>query len=149
MAHMAPHHRSALTSPVIPLLLIVGCTSPKPEMLLEGEREAMWHDDVQAMRRRGRAIHSSLWFSAAELDQIARDYARRQRIDFKFSGVETVIWVPRSRDHLARVQYSSGIGQPVLLVTIGWDGIARDHLQAIAVDGLKIDTAPATAPSGP
>ena len=132
---MSSHY---LISAATCLLLLAGCTSSKPEMVLEGERQSIPHDDVQAMRRRGRDIHASLWFSAAELDQIAREYARRQRIDFNFSGVETVIWVPRSRDYLARVQYSSGIGQPVLLVTIGWDGTVRDHLRAIAVDRLEI-----------
>ena len=134
---MPPHYRLALTFVVLaPLMVfpVAGCSRAVHEVLLEGDRSSMLHDDAEAERRRGRDIHPSLWFSGKELDAIARRYAREQRIDFRFSGVDTQIWVPRSRDYLADVEYSSGIGKPVLSVTINWDGTVREHRTAIAID---------------
>jgi hypothetical protein len=122
------------------LLGIAGCAANGPVMLLEGERKSLMEDEARAMRRGGRDVHPSLWYSAKELDWIARDYARRRGIDFRFSGVETQIWVPRTRDCLARVEYSSGIGHPVLSVTIGWDGTVREHRRAIAIDTVEISS---------
>jgi hypothetical protein len=120
------------------LLLISGCGDRAPVVLLEGERRTLTQDEEQSMRRHGREVRPGLWYDAKELDWIARDYARRQKIDFAFSRVDTQIWVPRSRDYLARVEYSSGVGKPVLSVTIGWDGSVVDHYKAIAVDEVTL-----------
>ena len=119
-------------------------------MLVEGDRKSMMEDEAQAARSSGRDIHPSLWYSAKELDWIARDHARRQKIDFSFSGVDTQIWVPRSRNYLARVEYSSGIGHPVLMVTIGWNGEVMDHLKALAVDSIetRVGSNQSTVPDG-
>lgn len=141
MGGMTPHHRvhrASILVLAVSVFFVAGCSArPVPEMLLEGDRPSMLDDDAEAERRRGRPIHASLWFSAKELDSIARRYARERRIDFKFSGVEIQIWVPRSRDYLARVQYSSGIGHPVLWVIIAWDGSVREHGKGTAIDTIE------------
>ena len=141
MGGMTPHRRvrrASILLLAVSVFSIGGCSKcPAPEMLLEGDRPSMLHDDAEAERRHGHPIHASLWFSAAELDSIARRYARERRIDFKFSGAEAQIWVPRSRDYLARVQYSSGIGHPVLWVIIAWDGSVREHGKGTAIDTIE------------
>jgi hypothetical protein len=134
---MRPHHFGWVSILIVALTFSPGCARRTPVVLLEGERQSMTEEQVKAMRRRGREVPSSLWFDGAELDWIARDYARRQKIDFNFSRVETQIWVPRSRDYLARVDYSSGMGQPVLSVTIGWDGSVVDHFKGVAIDTVE------------
>jgi hypothetical protein len=142
---MPLHHFRVLAIVTVCLGVSAGCARRTPVVLLEGDRESLTEDQVRAMHRQGRQVPPALWFDGAELDWIARDYARRQKIDFNFSRVETQVWVPRSRDYLARVEYSSGIGHPVLSVKVDWDGTVIDHSKAMAIDEVTI-APPTTRP---
>jgi hypothetical protein len=63
------------------------------------------------------------WYSALELERIARGYAESKKADFSFEGAELNIWVKTDGGEvLADVYWSRGIGKPVLHVEIGRDG---------------------------
>jgi hypothetical protein len=68
------------------------------------------------------------WYSALELERIARSYAESKKADFRFEGTEMNIWVKTDGGNvLANVYWSKGIGKPMLHVEIGRDGKAIRH----------------------
>jgi hypothetical protein len=70
------------------------------------------------------------WYSAWELEQIARDYARQRKIQFSFEGAERSVWVRTSGSNIiASVSFSSGMGKPIFMVDIDRSGkVATNHL---------------------
>ena len=63
------------------------------------------------------------WYSALELEGIARRYAETKKVDFQFEGAEMNIWVKTDGGKiLADVWWSHAIGKPSLHVEIGRDG---------------------------
>jgi hypothetical protein len=65
------------------------------------------------------------WYSAADLEQTARDYTKQKKIDFNFELTERNVWVPTSRSNIiASVSFSSGMGEPILRVDIDRAGKA-------------------------
>ncbi len=69
------------------------------------------------------------WFSALELENLARDYVKRNEIDFDFADTEKTIWVSTSGGRiLAEVFFiPSRYGKPVLNVKIGRNGKVLGH----------------------
>ena len=116
-------------------ILLIGCRNERPVMLLEPNDRSYTVDELQAMGRAGRPVHGTNWYSAEELDWIARDYAATQHIDFNFQGTSALIWVSRKTEYLATLEYGHRIGEPVLIIEIGLDGRVRKHLLATAIDG--------------
>jgi hypothetical protein len=98
---------------------------------VEGHPARPWSYEGDAPGTSG----SITWYSAADLDHIARQYVRAKNIDFSFSGTQARFRVPRERDRdvMARGSCSSRMGKPVLSVEIGWDGYVRKHAIAVAV----------------
>jgi hypothetical protein len=76
------------------------------------------------------------WYSATELERIARAYAKERKIQFSFEGTERSVWVNTSGSNIiASVSFSSGMGKPSLIVDIDRSGkVATNHL-GIAVCG--------------
>jgi hypothetical protein len=70
------------------------------------------------------------WFSATDLEQIARGYAKQKKIDFNFELTERNVWVSTSGSNIiASVCFSSGMGEPILKVEIDRTGKAvASHL---------------------
>ena len=65
------------------------------------------------------------WYSALELERVARDFAVSNKADFRFEGTEMNIWVKTDGGKvLADVFWSSAVGKPGLHVEIGRDGKA-------------------------
>ncbi len=63
------------------------------------------------------------WYSALELERIARGYVESKKADFRFEGAELNIWVNTDGGKvLADVYWSRGIGKPSLHVEIGRNG---------------------------
>ena len=69
------------------------------------------------------------WFSALELENLARDYVKTNKIDFDFTDSETTIWLSTGGGRiLAEVFFSpSRYGRPVLNVKIGRNGKVLEH----------------------
>lgn len=68
------------------------------------------------------------WYSGLELEQIARAYAKSQKLDFNFDGAEANIWVHTDGHKvLAEVWFSTGAGRPTLQIQIGRKGNALKH----------------------
>ena len=86
-----------------------------------------------------RALGPKEWYSALELDRIARKYAEEHKLDFSFDEQETNVWVETDDGPLlATVDYSSGIGEPFLRVAIDRYGKATGHETGIAVCGVPL-----------
>jgi hypothetical protein len=112
-------------------LILTGCApAHQPTILLEGHPPRVYATP-------GYREHVG-WYTASHLDAIVRVYARENGIKFEFERTHAQFWVPRERDCLARAEYSSGIGRPVLLARIGWDGYVIDHTLAIAIDDVDL-----------
>lgn len=95
-------------------------------------------EDRISMESMGRKPHATLWYTADELDWLARDYAARRGIDFDFKGAEVLVWIERDSEYLARVEYLQGLHEEMLSVWISRDGLAVKSQIAIAVDGSFI-----------
>ena len=68
------------------------------------------------------------WYSALELERIAKGYAESKKADFQFEGTEMNIWVKTDGGKvLADVYWSKGVGKPMLHVEIGRDGKPMRH----------------------
>src|ERR1043166_7505896 len=68
------------------------------------------------------------WYSALEFEQIARDYAKRMKLDFKFDHAEKNIWVNTDGSKiLAEVWFSTGFSDPALNIQIGRNGKVVEH----------------------
>jgi hypothetical protein len=68
------------------------------------------------------------WYSALELEQIARAYAASQKLDFDVATAEKSVWVHTDGGKvLAEVWFSSGAGRPSLQVQIGRKGSVLKH----------------------
>ena len=73
------------------------------------------------------------WYSALELEQIARTYAQTQKLDFKFEGTEKSVWVHTDGGKvLAEVWFKAGGGRPTLQVHIGRKGNVLKHKIVVA-----------------
>ena len=78
-----------------------------------------------------------MWYSALELETLARNYVKQKSIAFDFANTEKAIWVNTGGSRtLATVSFSSGIGKPFLDVTIDRHGKAVRHFIGIAVCGF-------------
>jgi hypothetical protein len=102
-----------------------------PKFMIEGHPAQPWTYEGDAPDVSG----SISWYSAADLDRISRDYVRAKNIDFSFKGTEAQFWVARDREYMARGSYSSGLGEPVLDLEIGWNGYVKKHSIGFAVCG--------------
>jgi photosystem II stability/assembly factor-like uncharacterized protein len=72
------------------------------------------------------------WYSALELERIARDYAQSEKLDFDFADTEKKIWVHTDGGRvLATVWFSSAIGKPSLCIEIGRSGKVIGHKIAV------------------
>ena len=60
------------------------------------------------------------WYSALELEQIAKDYTRQKNLAFEFEGAEKTFWVYTENigQTLATVAFSHEVGKPYLQVEI-------------------------------
>lgn len=76
------------------------------------------------------------WYSALELEQIARRYADEHKLEFTFEGTEKMVWVKTDGGRvLANVAYSSGVGQPILYIAIDRHGRVINHDIGTAICG--------------
>ena len=77
------------------------------------------------------------WFSALELENLARDYVKTNKIDFDFTDSETTIWVSTGGGRiLAEVFFSPPrYGRPALNVEIGRNGKVLGHRIAAMLCG--------------
>lgn len=123
---------------VIGFFSMVSCNHRKPVMLIEPNERSYTLDQLDAIEATGRPIHVTHWYTAQELDWIARDYAKQKSIDYDFSGIEALIWIPRKASHLATVEYHKGIGKQTLMVVIGLEGEVTEHSILWAIDGPVI-----------
>ena len=64
------------------------------------------------------------WYSALELENIAKNHIETNKIDFDFADTETAIWVSTSGGRiLAKVYFTPlDYGEPALDVRIGRNG---------------------------
>jgi hypothetical protein len=68
------------------------------------------------------------WYSALELEQIARAYAKDKKLDFNLDTAEKNIWVHTDGGKvLAEVWFLSGPGKPYLQILIGRKGNVLKH----------------------
>ena len=134
------------------VLCLAACSTDRPIILLEPDTRSYTLDQLSAMEAEGRPLHVSHWWTAEELDWVARSYADREGLDFSFNGVTVMIWVPRNADFLARVEYFRELGKPVLSVWIGFGGDVLRHSTPTAIDGpmpvqeSDLDEAPLLSP---
>jgi hypothetical protein len=101
-------------------VLLAGCAKVyPPEIVIEGTPRRI--DGAAG------TLEQPAWYNADQLDAIVRAYARDNKVPFNFRGSSALFSVPRNRDYLADADYSSGLGNPVLLAKIGWDGQVIEH----------------------
>jgi hypothetical protein len=68
------------------------------------------------------------WYSALELERIAKAYAKSNKLAFEFEGTNKNIWVNTDGGKvLAEVWFSSGVGRPALQIQIGRKGNVLKH----------------------
>ena len=70
----------------------------------------------------GGLVVTSDSFSAGEIDQIARRYAKAEKAQFDFGKTHAQIRIPRSSNYMAEVWYVKGPGQPALLCRLDFNG---------------------------
>jgi hypothetical protein len=76
------------------------------------------------------------WYSASELEQIAKDYARQKKIDFDFSKAGRSVWIyTGSSNILARVSFASDFGKPIYTADIDRNGKVATNYVGIMVCG--------------
>ena len=126
---------------IVALAFPLGCTEQRshPSMLVQGHPPRPWIYDAPYSKG------SIEWYGSAELDRIVREYARDRRVAFQFSGTQGSFSVSRERDCMVHGSYGSGIGSPMLLVRIGWDGYVIEHRIVTAICGIGLED-PATQP---
>ena len=131
-------------------LMLVGCSrAPEPRLIVEGHPPREWTYPA-SFGVTGKPVSGEKnGYSARDLDRIVRAYARDYNVRFSFAGTDALFRVGREREHLASGTYSSGMGKPVLLVDIGWDGRVKSHRVAIAVCELTSGMTPPAAPAPP
>ena len=79
------------------------------------------------------------WISTNEMDRIARLFAKQRGIDFDFADTATTVMVPAGNpEKVASVQYSRGIGHPMLIVDIDRNAEVTGHKVGMAVDELRV-----------
>lgn len=123
------------TALLVAILSSAGCAATSaPTLIVEGHPARPWTHEVDAPDVTG----SITWYSAADLDRIARHYVRANNIDFSFAGTAAQFWVARDRQYMVRGTYSSGIGKPILHLEIGWDGYVTKHSVGIAVCDIGV-----------
>lgn len=120
------------------LMPLLACDHSQPIILLQPTSRAYTEAQLEEMARNGRHPHTTLWYNAEELDWIARDYAKRNDIDFNFRGSKILIWVEADSENLASIEYMHGLWEPTLIVRISKEGEALEHVLATAVDGSYI-----------
>jgi hypothetical protein len=106
---------------VMACLLIVGCVGPTLTRRVSIETR-----------------RANEWVSAEELDQIAREYARQQRVDFDFDRLTPFVFVRRSGNVLAMLVYGESIGRPTLMVEIGHDLRVIRHTRGVGRCGHDV-----------
>jgi hypothetical protein len=68
------------------------------------------------------------WYSALELEQIARAYASSQKLEFDFASAEKSVWIHTDGGKvLAEVWFSAGATRPSLQIQIGRKGNVLKH----------------------
>jgi hypothetical protein len=79
------------------------------------------------------------WYSASELEQIAKDYAKQKKIDFDFTkATERSVWIYTGGSNIiASVSFSSDFGKPAYIADIGRDGKVVTNRVGIAICGTK------------
>ena len=76
------------------------------------------------------------WVSESRLERIAKDHARKQKIDFTFEKTYRNVSVEkRGTNAVATIWFSSGMGKPVLGVEIAPSGTVITNYTGIAVCG--------------
>jgi hypothetical protein len=118
-------------------VLLVGCGTPKydggrPDLQALGSHESDGRPGVQAqgaheymfVKSSGRKVG----FSALEFEQIARQYAEQQRLQFQFEGTEKMIWIRTDGSPIiADVYFIAALGEPSLHIEIDRDGKVKGH----------------------
>ena len=69
------------------------------------------------------------WWSALELERLAKEYARRESIAFDFTNTKTKIWIATDgKKELAKVHfYGPGLEDPFLDVRVSREGRVLEH----------------------
>lgn len=63
------------------------------------------------------------WYSASELEQIAKDYAKQNRLQFDFEKAGRSIWVYTGGSNIiARISFASDFGKPMYYADIDRSG---------------------------
>jgi hypothetical protein len=131
-------------------LMLIGCgRATEPRLIVEGHPPREWTYPA-SFGVTGEPVTGEInWYTARDLDRIVRAYVRQNGVRFSFKGTDAQFWVGREREHLASGTYSSGIGEPVLSIDIGWDGRVKGHRVGIAVCRLTVGETPSVAPPPP
>jgi hypothetical protein len=84
------------------------------------------------------------WSSATRLERIARDYAKRQKIEFSFEQTsKNVSLQKRGTNIVATISFSSGMGKPLLEVEIAPSGAVITNYLSIVICGTGMPGTPA------
>jgi hypothetical protein len=76
------------------------------------------------------------WYSASELEQIAKDYAKQKKIDFDFSKAGRSVWIYTGGSNIiARVSFASDFGKPIYTADIDRTGKVATNYVGIMVCG--------------
>jgi len=76
------------------------------------------------------------WFSASELEQIAKDDAKQKKIDFDFTKARGSVWIHTGGSNIiAQVFFMSGFGKPAYQADIDRSGKVATNYVSIMVCG--------------
>jgi len=76
------------------------------------------------------------WYSASELEQIAKDFAKQKKIDFDFTNAGRSVWIYTGGSNIiARVSFASDFGKPVYTADIDRSGKVATNYVGIMVCG--------------
>lgn len=76
------------------------------------------------------------WYSASELEQIAKEYAKQKKIDFDFSKAGRSVWIYTGGSNIiARVSFASDFGKPIYTADIDRTGKVAANYVGIMVCG--------------
>lgn len=74
------------------------------------------------------------WYSASELEQIAKDYAKQRKIDFDFTKAGRSVWIYTGGSNIiARVSFASDFGKPIYIADIDRSGKVATNYVGITV----------------
>jgi hypothetical protein len=78
------------------------------------------------------------WYSATELEQIAKDYAKQKKIQFDFAHADRSVWVRTDGSNvIARVVFASSFGKPMYYADIERQGIVVTNVIGVLSEGRR------------